>query len=58
MKKQAYIIPLMESLNIESLEMVATSMVMVVYDTTVDTSEDGAQLGNNRRDTWGNLWNE
>ena len=58
MKKKLYIIPLMESLNIESLDMIATSMTMGIYGTTVNTSEDGAQLGNSRRETWGNLWDE
>ena len=46
MKKKLYIIPLMESLDIESMDMLATSMMMGIYGTTVNTSEDGAQLGN------------
>lgn len=58
MEKQTYIVPSMESLNIESLDMIATSMTMEIYGTTVNTSEDGAQLGNSRRETWGNLWDE
>lgn len=58
MKKKLYIIPLMESLDIESMDMLATSMTMGIYGTTVNTSEDGAQLGNSRRETWGNLWDE
>ena len=58
MEKQTYIVPSMESLNIESLDMIATSMMMGIYGTTVNTSEDGAQLGNSRRETWGNLWDE
>jgi hypothetical protein len=31
---------------------------MGIYGTTVNTSEDGAQLGNSRHETWGNLWDE
>ena len=57
MNKKAYITPAMEVMNVETVEMIATSMNL--YDTdTVDTSEDGVQLGTGRRGSWGDLWGQ
>ena len=55
MNKKAYITPTMEVMNVETVEMIATSIALCNDD--VDTSEDGAQLGTGRRGSWGNLWN-
>ena len=43
----------MEVMNIETVEMIAASMRM--YEGEVNTEDE--QLGNDRRGTWGNLWN-
>ena len=57
MNKKAYITPAMEVMNVETVEMIATSMNL--YDTdTVDTSEDGVQLAGGRRGSWGDLWGQ
>ena len=55
MNKKAYITPEMEVMNVETVEMIATSLSMYSAE-TVDTSADGAQYGNGRRGSWGNLW--
>ena len=55
MNKKAYITPEMEVMNIETVDMMATS-VLGISETDVDTTEEGAQLGNGRRGSWGNLW--
>ena len=57
MNKKAYIAPAMELMNIETVEMMATSRLNMYSDTEVDTSEEGNQLGTGRRGSWGNLWN-
>ena len=54
MNKKTYITPAMEVMNIETVEMMATSVRM--YDDEVDTSVSGTQLGHGRRGSWGNLW--
>lgn len=56
MNKKAYITPAMEVMNIETVEMMATSVALC--DDTVDTSVSGTQLGGGRRGSWGNLWDE
>ncbi len=55
MDKKAYIIPAVEEMNIETVEMMATSddgMVNIYNETT----EDDACMGRGRRGSWGNLW--
>ena len=54
MNKKAYITPAMEVMNVETVEMIATSLALC--DEAVDTTEEGGQLGAGRRGTWGNLW--
>ena len=52
--KKTYIIPSIEVVNIEAVEMLAASSIQI-------TSQRGSdQLGNNRDDErqWGNIWNE
>lgn len=51
MNKQTYITPEMEIMNIETVEMMATSGIAVV-------NESGDEmLGTERRSSWGDLWN-
>ena len=50
--KKTYIIPSVEVVNIEAVEMIATSIA-------IDRNQRGSdQLGNNRDDErqWGNIW--
>ena len=56
MNKKTYIAPAMEIMNIETVEMMATSSLNMYSETEVDTSEEGNQLGTGRRGSWGNLW--
>ena len=52
MEKETYIAPQMEVLEIESIEMMATSLVF---------NEEGGNeesLSNGRRGQWGNLWHQ
>lgn len=55
--KKTYIVPKVQILDYQSSQMIASSMG-VYSSTTVDTEEEGVQLGNNRRGTWGDLWSE
>ena len=55
MNKKAYTAPTMEAMNVETVEMIATSLAMFSED-EVDTSTEGGQLGAGRRGSWGNLW--
>ena len=57
MNKKAYITPAMEVMNVETVEMIAAS-VMSLNETEVDTSVQGTQLGAGRRGSWGNLWED
>ena len=54
MNKKAYITPAMEVMNVETVEMIAAS-VLSISDEEVDTTSE--QLGTGRRGSWGNLWN-
>ena len=53
MEKKTYITPKTKVMEIETVEMMAASLV--VCDEEVDTST-GGQLGTGRRGSWGNLW--
>ena len=55
MNKKAYITPAMEVMNVETVEMIATSLAMF-SDDEFDTSTEGGQLAGGRRGSWGNLW--
>lgn len=51
--KKTYITPEMEVMNIETVEMIATS--------TMNLNDEGGEeqsLSNGRRGTWGNLWSD
>ena len=54
MNKKTYITPEMEIMNVETIEMIATSLAMY-EDEELETEN---QLGNRRRGTWGNFWAE
>ena len=54
--KKTYISPLMSEVNVEAANMLAAS-VRMYNEGTVNTAEEGAQLGGERRGEWGNLWN-
>ena len=45
----------MVEVNVEAEQMLAASLG-INNDKEIDTSEDGAQLGGDRRGEWGNLW--
>ena len=47
--------PEMEVMNIETVEMIATSFVK--DDDNTFNTEEGGQAAGDRRGTWGNLWN-
>ena len=46
----------MTEVNIEAAQMLAASLKIGDSNQTVDTSENGAQLGGGRRGEWGDLW--
>ena len=52
--KKNYVSPLMVEVNVEAESMLAASLK--IGEGTVNTSENGAQLGNESRGEWGNLW--
>lgn len=54
--KKTYIVPKVQILDYQSSQMIASSMGL--YSTTVNTEEEGVQLGNSRRGSWGDLWSE
>ena len=53
--KKNYVSPLAVEVSIDAASMLATS-VAINSDKSVNTSENGAQLGNEHRGEWGNLW--
>lgn len=53
MNKKAYITPKTEVMNLETVEMMAAS-VMGINEEEVDTTSE--QLGTGRRGSWGDLW--
>ena len=53
--KKTYVSPLMVEVNVAAESMLAVSLQMN-SGKTVNTSDPGAQLGNETRGEWGNLW--
>ena len=51
--KKTYIAPMMEEINIETIEMMAASLA--TSDETIDSKD---ALSNGRRGTWGDRWSE
>lgn len=58
MDKIAYIAPTMEAMNIEVVEMIATSSATNTFEISDDITDADANMTNGRRGTWGNLWNK
>ena len=54
--KKNYVSPLAVEVSIDAASMLATS-VAINSDKSVNTSENGAQLGKENDRQWGNLWN-
>ena len=52
--KKTYVSPLTSEVSVMTDAMIATSLD--TYNTTVNTKEQGGQLGNTHRGEWGNLW--
>ena len=51
--KKTYIAPMMEEINIETIEMMAASLA-----TSDETINSKNALSNSRRGTWGDRWSE
>ena len=56
MEKKTYIIPAMEEMNIETMEMLAGSPFGFYDETEVETDKPGVQGVIGRRGSWGNRW--
>lgn len=56
--KKPYIAPIIQVLICQPIQMIASSMAIGISTSTVNTEEEGVQLGNSRRGTWGDLWSE
>ena len=54
MEKKQYIAPQMEIAELEVVEMLAASTK--VFNIFGDTTDEDAWMSNDRRGTWGNLW--
>ena len=54
MEKKKYITPVMEIAELEVVEMLATSNKD--FNVSDDTTDSDANMANDRRGTWGNLW--
>ena len=52
--KKTYVSPLTSEVSVMTDAMIAASLG--TYNTTVNTKEQGVQLGNTHRGEWGNLW--
>ena len=57
MEKKQYIAPSMEATEVEVQTMIATSNPDSQFGIYDDTTEDDANMSNNRRGSWGNFWN-
>lgn len=56
--KKPYIAPIIQVLICQPIQMIASSMAIGISTSTVNTEEEGTQLSNSRRGTWGDLWSE
>ena len=54
--KKTYVSPLTSEVSVMTDAMIAASVKMFNNTTTVNTKEEGTQLGNTHRGEWGNLW--
>lgn len=55
MNKKAYTAPTMEAMNVETIEMIATSQANT-FSISNETTNDDAAMSNEHRGTWGDLW--
>jgi len=55
MNKKVYIKPTMETMNVETVEMIATSQANK-FSVSNGVTNDDAAMSNERRGGWGNLW--
>ena len=55
--KKTYMTPEMEVMNIETVEMIASSPNPTLGLNEGEVDADNEQNVNDRRGTWGNLWN-
>ena len=53
MEKKQYIAPMMEAAEIEAQSMMAASNVVSISN---EVTKDDATMGNERRGSWGSLW--
>lgn len=58
MSKHTYITPSIEIVNVEPVAMISNSVLGISDDIKINTSDLDAQLGRDRRGTWGNLWDD
>ena len=55
--KKNYVSPLANEVNVTTEGLIAASLQMN-STTTVNSKDDGVQLGNENRGQWGNLWSK
>jgi len=55
MNKKAYTAPTMEAMNVETVEMIATSQANT-FSISDETTDADATMSNEHRGAWGNLW--
>ena len=53
--KKNYVSPLANEVNVTTEGLIAAS-VLQMNSTTVNSKNEGVQLGNENRGQWGNLW--
>ena len=58
MKKKNYLRPVLTIQTMETVQLIAASVQMGSSSQNVDTKGSGVQLENDRRGSWGNIWNE
>ena len=54
--KKTYVSPLTSEVSVKAEVMMSATSVQMFNNTTVNTKEQGVQLGNTHRGEWGNLW--
>ena len=54
--KKTYVSPLTSEVSVKAEVMMSATSVMFNNTTTVNTKDQGVQLGNTHRGEWGNLW--
>ena len=54
--KKTYVSPLTSEVSVKAEVMMDSSVQIFNNTTTVNTKNEGVQLGNTHRGEWGNLW--